>query len=91
MSKNSLFFGFFLVIFVAIIVAIVFYRKPVEPYQAVENFESCVSAGGKVMASYPRQCSLPNGKFFVEQIIETECLVNSDCRAGQSCVNYKCR
>ena len=35
----------------------------------VSNFEQCAQAGYPIMESYPRQCTLPNGKFFTEQNI----------------------
>ncbi|MBS3922019.1 MAG: hypothetical protein KGZ37_02575 [Nitrosarchaeum sp.] len=34
----------------------------------VSSFEECESAGNPVMESYPRQCTTPDGKHFVEQI-----------------------
>ena len=36
--------------------------------ELIENFEDCVNAGLPVMESYPRQCKLPNGETFVEEI-----------------------
>lgn len=90
MSKNNLFFGFFLVVLVAIITTIIFYQKPADPYEGITDFESCQKAGGKIMESYPRQCGLENGKFFTEQIVETECLIKNECPNGQICINNKC-
>jgi hypothetical protein len=49
--------------------AVVWNPKKVEPEIQVSNFEECVKAGYPVMESYPRQCSTPSGKFFVEEII----------------------
>jgi cytochrome b involved in lipid metabolism len=34
----------------------------------IQNFEDCEKAGLPVMESYPRQCRLPSGKIFVEEI-----------------------
>ena len=34
----------------------------------IGSFEECESAGNPVMESYPRQCTTPDGKHFVEQI-----------------------
>lgn len=34
----------------------------------VNNFETCVNAGYEIRESYPRQCSIPNGKIFAEDI-----------------------
>jgi hypothetical protein len=36
----------------------------------VNSFESCVDAGYRVVESYPRQCRTPDGRNFVEGIIE---------------------
>lgn len=36
--------------------------------RATNSFEECVARGFGVMESYPRQCRLPNGSSFVEQI-----------------------
>lgn len=90
MSRNSLFFSFFLLMMVAIMVVILTYKKPVERFSEVKDFAQCAQAGGKIMESYPRQCSLQNGKFFVEQIVEIECRIKADCPKEQSCVNNKC-
>ncbi len=35
----------------------------------ITDFESCAKAGYPIMESYPRQCSLPDGRFFAESII----------------------
>lgn len=35
----------------------------------IKTFEDCAAAGYPVMESYPRQCTLPSGKFFVEQVV----------------------
>jgi hypothetical protein len=35
---------------------------------AIQSFEECVAAGYPVMESYPRQCRVPGGPTFVEQI-----------------------
>lgn len=35
----------------------------------ITNFDQCVAAGYPVMESYPRQCTLPGGRFFVEQVV----------------------
>ena len=34
----------------------------------ITSFEDCMTAGYPVMESYPRQCALPGGRTFVEQI-----------------------
>ena len=35
----------------------------------ITNFQECAAAGYPVMQSYPPQCSLPNGSFFVQQVV----------------------
>lgn len=77
-------------VLVAVIVTIVFYEKPVDRYESITDFKACEKAGGKIMESYPRQCALENGKFFVEQIVETECKTKNECPNGQTCINNKC-
>jgi len=34
----------------------------------ITNFEECAAAGNTVMESYPRQCAVPGGETFVEDI-----------------------
>jgi hypothetical protein len=36
----------------------------------ITTFEQCSAAGYPVMQSYPRQCTVPGGKFFVEQVMQ---------------------
>lgn len=43
-----------------------------EEAAAVNSFEACVAAGHPVMESYPRQCSVPGGQTFTEDIEEEE-------------------
>jgi len=38
----------------------------------IESFEDCVNAGLPVLESYPRQCKLPSGKTFVEEVEITD-------------------
>lgn len=90
MSKNNLFFSFFLLVMVAIMVIIVTYEKPADRLESIVDFESCSKSGGRIMESYPRQCSLQNGKFFTEQIVETECRTITDCQQDQVCINNNC-
>lgn len=35
----------------------------------ISDFESCARAGYPIMESYPRQCGLPDGRFFTEKFI----------------------
>ncbi len=36
----------------------------------IDSFESCVEAGYAVMESHPRQCAVPDGETFIEEIDE---------------------
>lgn len=36
--------------------------------ESIGNFEECVAAGYPVMESYPRQCSVPGGQIFTEEL-----------------------
>ena len=69
MSRNHLYFSLFLVIFVAVAVMILVWRMQKNPWSDINNFRDCVKAGYPVMHSYPPQCTLPSGKFFVQQIV----------------------
>lgn len=40
--------------------------QPVPPL--ISNFEDCVAAGYPILESYPRQCTTPDDKIFVEDI-----------------------
>jgi hypothetical protein len=60
--------GIFIVILAALAVIIFFIAKT-KPQKPISNFEQCVAAGYPVMQSYPPQCTLPNGKFFVQKIV----------------------
>lgn len=68
-THNFLFYGLFLVVAVAAIVVILLSKSQKESVKPIGTFEECVHAGYPVMESYPRQCSLPSGKFFTETII----------------------
>ncbi|MBT3349240.1 hypothetical protein HN954_02260 [bacterium] len=41
-----------------------------EVEKAITNFEECVTAGFSVQESFPRQCTAPDGEFFVEILEE---------------------
>jgi uncharacterized membrane protein len=59
---------FFLVAAFAIIFLALYPSLKKSNQQAsVTNFQQCAAAGYPVMQSYPRECTLPDGKFFVEQ------------------------
>lgn len=48
--------------------------KGLEPEAPVEinNFEDCIAAGNPAMESYPRQCAVPGGNTFVEEVPPVE-------------------
>ncbi len=66
-SPGKLYFALFLVFFVAIIVLLIISHTQKNPLANIQNFDDCVKAGYPVLQSYPEQCTLPNGKFFVSQ------------------------
>ncbi len=49
---------------------IVFYVKENNALQGINSFESCLENGYPVMESYPRQCALPDGRSFTEEVKE---------------------
>jgi phosphoglycerol transferase MdoB-like AlkP superfamily enzyme len=69
-STGRVYFALFLAFFVAIAVIIILFHTQKNPYSKISNFDDCVRAGYPVMQSYPEQCTLPNGKFFVSQIVQ---------------------
>jgi putative hemolysin len=44
----------------------------------ISSFEECVKAGYPVMESYPRQCAVPDGDIFVEEIEDDKKLDDSE-------------
>ena len=42
------------------------------------SFEDCEAAGFPVMESYPRQCALPDGRVYAEEIVVTPTYDNAD-------------
>jgi len=67
MSQNKMYFGLFLVCFIAIAVVIILFKVQKNPLDQISNFDQCTKAGYPVMQSYPPECTLPSGKFFVQQ------------------------
>ncbi|MCI0566340.1 hypothetical protein L0Y46_04065 [bacterium] len=60
-------------IFIAIIIVLgaagyFFMRDAAAPVSTVNTFDECAAAGHPVMESYPRQCHVPDGKTFIENI-----------------------
>ena len=62
----------FLFVLVMLIVAALFIQtgKPKRSVK-VTNFEQCQSAGFPVLESYPRQCTTPDGRLFVESMMSS--------------------
>ncbi len=60
--------GIFLIALAAVGV-IIFERAKYPPKPRVKNFEECKAAGYPVTQSYPPQCSVPGGKFFVQKVV----------------------
>lgn len=56
-----------LLIGILLISFILFHQKNIFK-EKIDSFEECLSAGYPVMESYPRQCMVPNGKSFTEDI-----------------------
>jgi hypothetical protein len=60
--------GIFLVILAALAV-IIFFIAAGKHQKSITDFEQCAAAGYPVTQSYPPQCTLPNGRFFVRQLM----------------------
>ncbi len=93
-SPKKVYISFFLLIFVAGLV-VVFSRQTQKPavvaMPKVNSFEECAKLGYPIMESYPRQCSSPDGKFFVETMAARQCQVNTDCPSGLACLDGECK
>jgi hypothetical protein len=62
--------GIFLIILAALAV-IIFLKPKAKTTKPITTFEECQAAGYPVRKDYyPPQCTLPNGKFFVQQVVE---------------------
>lgn len=92
-GTNKVYLGFFLFLFVCVAMVIVLYRQQEksDKLSKIQTFQDCAAAGYPIMESYPRQCSLPNGKFFVETVTSQECRNFEDCGAGFGCINHLCQ
>lgn len=71
MSHNRLIFALLLAVFGAVAVAVMVWKwqAPKKMSTDIATFEQCQAAGYLVIQSYPPQCTLPNGKFFVQQTV----------------------
>lgn len=61
-------------------------KKPI-----ITTYEQCVAAGYPVMQSSPRQCGVPGGRLFIEQVVYRECQSDAQCLTGQVCNNHICK
>jgi hypothetical protein len=93
-TRNSIYFGFILVIFVGISVAIVLSRWQPQPktdkYSSIQTFEECVKAKFPVVESYPRRCHLPDKRVLMETVATQECKTQADCPGDLICINHIC-
>ena len=69
MHRNHVYLSFFLLIFTAVIILIIVWQLQKNPWDSINNFNDCVKGGYPVMQSYPPQCTIPNGKFFIQQVV----------------------
>lgn len=93
-SPKKVYISFFLLIFVAALV-VVFSRQTQKPADVastkINSFEECAKLGYPIMESYPRQCSSPDGRFFLETLVQMQCQVNKDCPSGLTCSDGECK
>lgn len=68
-QRNHVYLSFFLIIFAAIIMIVIIWQLQKNPWDNIKDFNSCAKAGFPIMQSYPPECSLPNGRFFVQQVV----------------------
>lgn len=66
MNKKIIFIIIGIIIIISGGISAYFYLKT--PQIEVKNFNDCLKAGYPIMESYPRQCKIPEGKNFVEDI-----------------------
>ncbi|MDD3399734.1 MAG: Gmad2 immunoglobulin-like domain-containing protein [Candidatus Pacebacteria bacterium] len=69
--KKIIFWIVFIIIIAGAAAYYLFFYQPAEEgpkVQDINNFEECAEAGYPVMESYPRQCRVPEGETFTEDI-----------------------
>ena len=70
MNRKHVYLAFFLLAFTAIVVFIIVWQLQKNPWDGIKDFNSCVKAGYPVKQNYyPPEYSLPNGRFFVQQVV----------------------
>ncbi len=71
--KKNIAIMFFLLAAVTVIFLILYPSlKKRQEVKSIKSFEECVKAGYPIMESYPRQCTVPSGNFFVESCVGGE-------------------
>jgi hypothetical protein len=55
----------------------------------INDFESCAAAGYTVTESFPRQCTTPDSRVFVEEIYKV-CSYDAECGPGYFCEHGVC-
>jgi hypothetical protein len=80
-------FAFFLLAASMALLAV--FRRPVAEIR-IESFEDCIEAGYPIMESYPRQCLVPDGRTFVEEVPLDECANDYECADGFYCKGGIC-
>jgi hypothetical protein len=59
-------------------------EEAISPEQEITSFEECLTAGYLIIESYPRQCQVPGGEIFTEEIeMEEESTVEEE----QACID----
>ncbi len=69
--KSSLISGILVLLaIVSIVLFLVWGRENDSADSEISSFDECVEAGYPVMESYPRQCAVPDGETFIEELDE---------------------
>jgi eight-cysteine-cluster-containing protein len=79
----------FSLLFIAIIFLVVNNYQKETDVQEISSFQECEEAGYPIMESYPRQCRVPGGELFVEEIDDEIDSSNNEEFYGSS-TNYSC-
>ena len=84
----------FILVIILLFVVYYFFIKKEPVLVEITNFEDCVSAGYPVMESYPRQCSVPDGGHFVEELPAVDEYYGSSsfttCEFSEECLVSGC-
>ena len=69
MSHNRVYYALFLFFFVAIAILIIVFQLQKDPLAKITTYTQCKAAGYQITTNDLNICTLPNGKFFVEQFV----------------------